>query len=79
MKVVIAFSIMNGALERTFQLKEIGFYQKTPGFWPAIWMLRHNIYDENGTPWYGTLHCDAGHSGNPIYTKGLQLIGKQKK
>ena len=64
------------------------------GFWPAIWMLRHDIYDPNGTRWptcgeidilesstnlwgigrvYGTLHCDAGHSGNPIYTKGLQL------
>ena len=24
---------------------------ETPGFWPAIWMLRHDIYDENGTPW----------------------------
>lgn len=70
------------------------------GFWPAIWMLRHDIYDKNGTPWptggeidilesstniwgtgkvYGTLHCDAGHSGNPIYTNGKQLIDIEKK
>ena len=67
---------------------------ESPGFWPAIWMLRHDIYDPNGTVWptcgeidilesssniwgmgrvYGTLHCDAGHSGNPIYTQGLQM------
>jgi len=67
---------------------------ESQGFWPAIWMLRHDIYDPNGTPWptcgeidilesstniwgfgkvFGTLHCDAGHSGNPIYTKGLQM------
>ena len=63
---------------------------ESPGFWPAIWMLRHDIYDPDGTVWptcgeidilesssniwglgrvYGTLHCDAGHSGNPIYTQ----------
>ena len=62
---------------------------ESPGLWPAIWMLWHDIYDPNGTVWptcgeidilesssniwglgrvYGTLHCDAGHSGNPIYT-----------
>ena len=73
---------------------------ESPGLWPAIWMLRHDIYDPNGTIWpacgeidilesstnfwglgkvYGTLHCDAGHSGNPIYTQGLQIreIGKK--
>ena len=73
---------------------------ESPGFWPAIWMLRHDIYDPNGTPWptcgeidilesssniwglgrvFGTLHCDAGHSGNPIYTKGLQMSKIEKK
>ena len=24
---------------------------ETQGVWPAIWMLRHDIYDEGGTPW----------------------------
>ena len=73
---------------------------ESQGFWPAIWMLRHDIYDENGTPWptcgeidiletsvniwgagrvYGTLHCDAGHSGGPIYSKGLQISQIEKK
>ena len=73
---------------------------ESPGFWPAIWMLRHDIYDPNGTKWptcgeidilessaniwglgrvFGTLHCDAGHSGNPIYTQGLQLSKIESK
>lgn len=73
---------------------------ESPGFWPAIWMLRHDIYDPNGTVWptcgeidilessaniwglgkvYGTLHCDAGHSGNPIYTQGLQMSKIESK
>jgi len=70
------------------------------GIWPAIWMLRHDIYDPNGTPWptcgeidiletsfsiwgrgriYGTLHCDAGHSGGPVYSKGLQISEIEQK
>ena len=73
---------------------------ESPGFWPAIWMLRHDIYDPDGTVWptcgeidilesssniwglgrvYGTLHCDAGHSGNPIYTQGLQMSKIESK
>jgi beta-glucanase (GH16 family) len=73
---------------------------ESQGFWPAIWMLRHDIYDPNGTTWptcgeidilesstniwglgkvFGTLHCDAGHSGNPIYTQGLQMSQIEKK
>jgi beta-glucanase (GH16 family) len=28
---------------------------------------------------YGTLHCDAGHSGGPIYSKGLQISQIEKK
>jgi beta-glucanase (GH16 family) len=73
---------------------------ESQGFWPAIWMLRHDIYDPNGTVWptcgeidilesstniwglgkvFGTLHCDAGHSGNPIYTQGLQMSQIEKK
>ena len=28
---------------------------------------------------YGTLHCDAGHSGNPIYSKGLQMSKIESK
>ena len=73
---------------------------ESPGFWPAIWMLRHNIYDPDGVGWptcgeidilesstniwgigkvYGTLHCDAGHSGNPIYSKGLQMSKIESK
>ena len=73
---------------------------ESPGIWPAIWMLRHDVYDPNGTVWptcgeidiletstniwgvgrvYGTLHCDAGHSGGPIYSQGLQLSQIEKK
>ena len=73
---------------------------ETPGIWPAIWMLRHDVYDPDGTVWptcgeidiletstniwgigrvYGTLHCDAGHSGGPIYSQGLQLSQIENK
>ena len=73
---------------------------ESQGIWPAIWMLRHDIYDPNGTVWptcgeidiletsaniwgigrvYGTLHCDAGHSGGPIYSQGLQIAEIEKK
>ena len=67
---------------------------ESQGCWPAIWMLRHDIYDPDGAAWptcgeidilesstntwglgkvYGTLHCDAGNSGKPVYSKGLQM------
>lgn len=81
----------------TRNLKEFKYRVKlpeSPGFWPAIWKLSHDIYDPDGAVWptcgeidilesstniwgfgkmYGTFNCNAGHSGNPIYTKGLQM------
>ena len=104
------FEIKNWSSSRmvTRNLKEFkyGYFEfrvkipESQGIWPAIWMLRHDIYDPDGTVWptcgeidiletsaniwgigrvYGTLHCDAGHSGGPIYSQGLQISEIEKK